>query len=51
MSFSDKVVKRINGVVFGYYKTEEIRNLSVKEINNSVAFDHLNRPKQGNISQ
>lgn len=47
MSHPSRISKRLNGVVFGYYHPEEIRKLSVKEINNPIAFDHINRPKKG----
>ncbi len=47
MSHPQKIMKRLNGVLFGYYQPEEIRKLSVKEINNPAAFDQINRPKKG----
>ena len=49
MAQTNKIMKRLNGVVFGYYHPEEIRKLSVKEINNPVAFDQINRPKKGSF--
>lgn len=49
MSVPDKVTKRLNGVIFGYYTPKEIRKMSVKEINNPTAFDQINRPKKGLI--
>ena len=49
MAQTNKIMKRLNGVVFGYYHPEEVRRLSVKEINNPVAFDQINRPKKGSF--
>ena len=34
----------IKGASFSYFRGDEIRSLSVKQIFNSVAFDSLNRP-------
>lgn len=40
---------RLNGVRFSFYSPDEIKKMSVKEINNPIAFDTLNRPIRGNI--
>ena len=46
---SDIIIKdRLSGVYFSYYTKQEIRKLSVKEINNINAFDQINRPLKGN---
>ena len=42
-----EISKRLNGVIFGYYNNDELRKLSVKEINNPLAFDQINRPVKG----
>ena len=45
---SDIIIKdRLRGVYFSYYTKQEIRKLSVKEINNINAFDQINRPLKG----
>ena len=36
MSF---ITKRLNGIIFGFYDSNEIKKLSVKEITNPLAFD------------
>jgi DNA-directed RNA polymerase I subunit RPA1 len=38
------IFHRLGGVNFSYYKSKEIRDISVKEITNPVAFDQLSRP-------
>ena len=44
----DAVKDRFAGVSFQFYTDEEIEKISVKEIVDPVAFDHLNNPnKQG----
>jgi len=50
MSYStrDQVKDRFAGIGFSFMTDEEIEKLSVTEIHNPVAFDHLNNPtKQG----
>jgi len=35
---------RLAGVSFGFYTNEEVKKLSVQQIVDPVAFDHLNNP-------
>ncbi len=42
--YRETVDEKLIGVGFGYYTSEEIKNISVKEISNPVGFDSLMRP-------
>ena len=44
MKDNKEIVNRIEHVQFGYYSSEDVRRLSVKEIKNPIAFDQLQRP-------
>lgn len=48
-SHQSNIMKRLDSVIFGYYTPEEVRKMSVKDINNPVAFDQLSRPKKGGL--
>jgi DNA-directed RNA polymerase I subunit RPA1 len=37
---------RLAGVSFGFYTDEEVKKLSVLQIVDPVAFDHLNNPNK-----
>jgi DNA-directed RNA polymerase I subunit RPA1 len=39
----------IVGIAFGFYTTEEIRKISVKQIWNPQTYDHLNAPCRGGL--
>jgi len=41
---TDYITKRLDGVLFSFYTSEEVRKLSVVEISNPVSFDALNKP-------
>lgn len=60
--FDETVTAKLNGVEFGFYEfgyrqaaqeggidLEEVYDLSVKEVNNPVAYDELNNPTQHGI--
>lgn len=46
----DELIKdRMTATSFSFYTDEEITRLSVKQILNPTAFDHLNNPTSGGI--
>ena len=60
--FDNTITAKLNGVEFGFYHfgykqnpnsteldIEEVYDLSVKEINNPVAYDELNNPMKNGI--
>jgi len=48
--FDEHPIKdRFAGVSFSFYTDEEIEKLSVKEIIDPVAFDHLNNPTKAGL--
>ena len=50
MSSEQNIIsRRLCGVNFSYYNTQQVRKISVKEITNPVAFDQLGRPLQGGL--
>jgi DNA-directed RNA polymerase I subunit RPA1 len=46
---SNAIMDKFSSVQFSFYQEDEIERLSVKEINNQVAFDHLGNPTPGGI--
>ena len=45
----EPISSSLNGAQFSYYTADEIRQLSVKQITNPMAYDQLNRPIKGGI--
>ncbi len=43
------IMDRFSATTYSFYTDEEIERLSVKEINNLSAFDHLGKPLSGGI--
>ena len=46
MSVSSNIKKQLNGVLFGFYTSDEIRKMSVVEIKSLITFDQFNHPIQ-----
>jgi DNA-directed RNA polymerase I subunit RPA1 len=49
MKVSQNISKRLDGILFGFFKAEEIRKMSVVEITCLSAFDQFNNPLKGGL--
>ncbi|ORY25000.1 beta and beta-prime subunits of DNA dependent RNA-polymerase [Neocallimastix californiae] len=49
MNIENPVLKKATNVSFSFYTSDEIRNLSVKQITNPVALDNLGHPTTGGL--
>jgi DNA-directed RNA polymerase I subunit RPA1 len=47
LASSSIITRKMNNLVFGFLDPDEVRKLSVKEINKAKAFDQLNNPIKG----
>lgn len=47
--FDSLISSRLDGTKFSFYNDGEIQQMSVKEINNPMAYDELNNPTSHGI--
>lgn len=49
MNISNPVSKEVTSVAFSFYKSDEIRKMSVKQITNPILFDTMGHPTKGGL--